>query len=112
MSAQHSYAGAIIANAHTAVARLIADISAPMAGSTALRVGAGGGATVRALHRGRQSNELCRGLGQMVWFFPSCWLQCFHGSSRFWAPSIRFCGLRVVSFPPPPFGLGPMTQGP
>ena len=66
MSAQHSYAGAIIANALTAVARLIADISAPMAGSTALTVGAGGSCAVGALNSDRQSNELCRGLGQML----------------------------------------------
>ena len=50
MSAQHSYAGMIIMNAHTAVARLIADISAPMAGSTALTVGAGGSCGVGAFN--------------------------------------------------------------
>ena len=52
MSAQHSYAGMIITNAHTAVARLIADISAPMAGSTALTVGDGGRSGVEALSSG------------------------------------------------------------
>ena len=54
MSAQHSYAGMIITNAHTAVARLIADISAPMAGSTALTVGDGGRCGVEALNSDHQ----------------------------------------------------------
>jgi hypothetical protein len=53
MSAQHSY-GMIITNAHTAVARLIADISTPMAGSTALTVGDGGRCGVEALNSDHQ----------------------------------------------------------